>query len=440
MARLRLRVWLSVAAGWLLPIGLGCGIMVSAAGAESSAPDRLPITLAPLLARVLPAVVSIRVIGQSYQLTELKPGQPAPEPKTQPFKSGGSGVIFDSDQGLIATNHHVVKDAVAISVGLHDGRNTRAKLLGTDVGTDIAILKIDLPELSKLALGNSASIRAGDFVVAVGNPYGLEGTATAGIVSGLMRSDVGYELFESFIQTDAAVNPGNSGGALVNLAGELIGINTAIAGGGSNIGIGFAIPINMARQIGRQILLNGGMRRGSVGLTTQDISSDAAQTLRRTRGALITQVEPQSPAQLAGLKVGQLVVGINGEPIKSKSDYMARLGSSAVNDTLEFEVASETGSHTAKLTVSDLKIVPTTVEVPSDLRIIGGIVLASIEPGSPLYGQVRGAVVHRVNLFIQVVDQLETNAPGSQVRRAKSASLTRNTVPRCAALIRALAT
>lgn len=374
---------------------LGCLFSLKAA-AESPTADRLPPTLAPLLAKALPAVVSIRVIGQRYQVTEIKPATPPPTPKTQPFKAGGSGVIFDAEQGLVGTNHHVIKDAVAISVGLHDGRSVRAKLIGTDIGTDIAILKIDLPGLTALKLGDSDTVKVGDFVVAVGNPFGLEGTATAGIVSGLMRSEVGYEIFESFIQTDAAVNPGNSGGALINLQGDLIGINTAIAGGGSNIGIGFAIPINMARRIGRQIILHGRMPRGSVGLTTQDISPDAAQSLRRTRGALISRVEPDSPAQALGLGVGHVVVGIDGAPIRTNADYMTRLGSSAIGDTLELEEAAENSVRKVRLTMADLKISPPSAVVPHGVKGIGGLVLASIGPGSPLYGELRGVIVQRI--------------------------------------------
>jgi serine protease Do len=382
--------------GWLAAIGLTACTFSAAASAGTPDPERLPITLAPLLAKVLPAVVSIRVIGQRQVITELKPGMAPPVPKTQPFKAGGSGVIFEAEQGLIGTNHHVIKDAVAISVGLHDGRSVLAKLVGTDIGTDIAILKIDLPGLTALPLGNSHTVKIGDFVVAVGNPYGLESTATAGIVSGLMRSEVGYEIFESFIQTDAAVNPGNSGGALVNLQGELIGINTAIAGGGSNIGIGFAIPINMARRIGRQILQHGRMPRGVVGLTTEDISPDAPRKLRLSRGVVINRVEPGSPAHTAGLGVGQVVIGIDGEAIRTNADYMARIGSSAIGDTLEFEVASENATRKVKLTMADFKIEPSPAAIPRESGGIGGLTLASIGPGSPLYGQLRGVIVQSV--------------------------------------------
>lgn len=391
------RVVLRLTTAWLVGAGVFAGVLCSSdARAESAAVKATQPTLAPLLAKVLPAVVSIRVIGQRYLPTELKAGMPAPEPKTQPFKAGGSGVIFDAKQGLIGTNNHVVKDAIAIGVGLHDGRSARAKLLGVDIGTDIAILKIDLPDLTALPLGNSDSIKIGDYVVAVGNPFGLEGTATTGIVSGLMRSEVGYEIFESFIQTDAAVNPGNSGGALVNLEGELIGINTAIAGGGSNVGIGFAIPINMARRIGRQILLHGHMPRGTVGLTTEDISPDASRALRRTRGAMISRVEPKSPAELVGLSVGHVVVAIDGETIRSNADYMTRLGSSAIGETLQLEVASESAVKKVSVTVADFKVEPTTTTIPGEFRGMGGMTVASIEPGSPLYGVIRGAVIKGV--------------------------------------------
>jgi serine protease Do len=380
---------------WLIVAGL-LGLLISEAMAGSPTADRLPATLAPLLTKVLPAVVSIRVIGKRHVVTELKPGVEPPQPKAHPFKSGGSGVIFDAEQGLIGTNHHVIKDAVAINVGLHDGRSTPAKLVGIDIGTDIAILKIDLPGLTALPLGNSDSVKIGDFVIAVGNPYGLEGTATAGIVSGLMRSEVGYEIFESFIQTDAAVNPGNSGGALVNLQGDLIGVNTAIAGGGSNIGIGFAIPINMARRIGRQIVLHGRMPRGAVGVTTQDISADAAQAVRGARGALISHVDAGSPAQAVGLAIGQVIVGINGDVIRTNADYMSRLGSSAIGDTLEFDVAAKDTVKKVKVTMTDFKPAAVIAAVPRDTSGIGGLVVASIGPGSPLYGEIRGVVIQQI--------------------------------------------
>lgn len=384
------------ASQWLIAFSLLTCMFAPCAQARSPTVENFPVSLAPLIAKVLPAVVSIKVIGERPVVTVLKPGVPAPPAKMEPFKAGGSGIIFDADQGLIATNHHVIRDASFISVGLHDGRSVLGKLIGTDIGTDIAILKIDLPGLAALTTGDSDAVKVGDFVVAIGNPYGLEGTVTSGIVSGLMRSEVGYEIFESFIQTDAAVNPGNSGGALVNLQGDLIGINTAIGGGGSNIGIGFAIPINMARRIGRQILTYGRMPRGSVGLTTEDIPHDAAREMRRTRGAFISRVEPDSPAQAVGLGVGQVVIGINGEAIRTNADYMSRLGSTAIGDALDLEVAAENSLKKVRLTMADFKVPPPTAVIPAEFRGIGGLVAASIVPGSPHYGELRGVLVQRI--------------------------------------------
>ncbi|HVY41943.1 MAG TPA: trypsin-like peptidase domain-containing protein [Hyphomicrobiaceae bacterium] len=369
-------------------------LQVVSAMAGSPAPALSTPTLAPLLEKVRPAVVTVHVIGQRYQETELTPGADTNKPPTQYFKSGGSGVIFDAERGLIGTNNHVVKDAISIKVGLHDGRITTARLVGVDVATDIAILKIELPNLTALTVGNSDNLKVGDFVVAVGSPFGLEGTATSGIVSGLMRSDVGYEIFESFIQIDAAVNPGNSGGALVNLQGELIGVNTAIAGG-RNIGIGFAIPINMAKRIGRQIVLHGYMPRGALGISASDVSMEMAQNLKlpSLRGAAVTGVVPASPAEKAGIRVGDIIVAIAGEQIRTHSDYMARVGSTALGESLEIDLMSEAGPRTVAVTVSEIKVQPAPVRVPSEVKGIGGLELSSIEPGSPYYGRLRGAVV-----------------------------------------------
>ncbi len=317
----------------------------------------------------------------------------------QPFQAGGSGVVFDAERGLIGTNNHVVDGAVLISIGLQDGRIGRATLVGSDPATDIAILKTDLPNLKALPIGNSDQLAVGDFIVAVGNPFGLEGTATAGIVSGLMRSDVGYEMFESFIQIDAAVNPGNSGGALVNMKGELVGINTAVAGGPSgNTGIGFAIPIDMAKRIGQQILRYGEVRRGVLGLKTSNVTLEAAKTLglENIHGALVTRVDPASPAERAGLKVNDLILSINGEPINSNSNYLAWIGTSAIGDTLALEVSDGKTVRKVPLTVSSAAIEPKPVSVPNDVPLIGGLKATNIGPGSPLYGKKQGPLVTEV--------------------------------------------
>ena len=239
-------------------------------------PQDMQFSLAPMLERVIPAVVSVRVAGERYRTVEIRPasserreGPSPPRAPREPFRAGGSGVIVDAGRGLIVTNNHVIVDATTIMVALGDGRVFDARLVGRDIGTDVALLKIDAPDLPFVPLGNSDELKVGDIVVAIGNPFGLEGTATMGIVSALMRSDIGYEIFEDFIQIDASINPGNSGGALVNLKGELVAINTAVAGGGRSVGIGFAIPVNLARNVGEQLHKYGMVRRGGLGMLTQ---------------------------------------------------------------------------------------------------------------------------------------------------------------------------
>ena len=357
------------------------------------------VSFAPLIEKVLPAVVSIRVTGEKLLPTELMPGAPVPKPQKRAFRSGGSGVIVNAAVGLIGTNHHVVRDATSIMVGLYDGREAPARLIGVDSGTDIAVIQIDLPDLKSIPFGNSSDLRVGDFIIAIGNPFGLECTATAGIVSGLMRSDIGYDIYESFIQIDAAVNPGNSGGALVNLDGELIGINTAVGRqSGGAVGIAFAIPINMAKRIGRQIYLHGRMRRGSIGLETRDIPSNVAaeRKLPNRRGALITAVAPDSPASRAGIMPGSIIVSINGEFVRNNSDYMAHFGSSAVGEEVEFQILRDGVLESLRLTITDQVSAPKTTALAKDVRGLGGLVVSDIGPRSPLYGQLRGAIISSI--------------------------------------------
>jgi S1-C subfamily serine protease len=365
--------------------------------AAEAHPSAIPSTsLAPLLSEVMPSVVTIRVIGARHRPVELQPKAPQLEPAISPFKSGGTGIIFDADRGLIATNNHVVDGAVAITIGLQDGRIAKAEVIGVDVGTDIAILKTELSGLKSLPIGDSDDLAVGDFIVAVGNPFGLEGTATAGIVSGQMRSDVGFEIFESFIQIDAAINTGNSGGAVVNMKGELVGINTTKAGTpDQNLGIAFAIPINMARRVGRQILANGSVRRGIVGLNTSNISFAEVKDLGLTNmnGALVTDVIPGTPGEKAGIKKGAIIIGVNGDEIRSNTDYVAWVGSSAVNDVLKLEIQEGQTRRIVPVTISDMMITPTPLPVPADTSLIGGLELSPIEPGTPLYGKQRGAIV-----------------------------------------------
>jgi serine protease Do len=253
-------------------------------------------------------------------------GQQNPQPERE--QSLGSGVIVSAD-GTILTNNHVIDGATDIKVQLSDKREFRAKLVGTDPKTDIAVLKIDAKDLPTLPLGDSTQIHVGDLVFAIGDPFGIGETATMGIVSATGRGGLGIENYEDFIQTDASINPGNSGGALIDIHGNLMGINTAILSGGSggNQGIGFAIPINMARRIMDQILTNGKVVRGYLGVYIQDATPDLAKQfgLNEGTGVLIGDVTPGTPAAKAGLKKGDIILKLNGKPVESRNDLQIQI-------------------------------------------------------------------------------------------------------------------
>ena len=281
-------------------------------------------SLAPMLEKAMPAVVNIytkQVVRVRNPLAEFFGGDRFPQERVR--QSLGSGVIIDATRGLILTNNHVVEGADAVSVTLADGRTFEAQPIGSDADTDIAVIRITATNLTAVPLSDSANLRVGDFVVAVGNPFGLGQTVTSGIVSAVGRSGLTGFGFQNFIQTDASINPGNSGGALINLRGELVGINAASfnpqGSNAGNIGLGFAIPVNLAREVMRQLMAYGEVRRGSLGLDSQDISPDAARQLKlaSARGALVTRVYRGSPAELAGIKPGDVVTMANGERIDS---------------------------------------------------------------------------------------------------------------------------
>jgi S1-C subfamily serine protease len=234
----------------------------------------------------------------------------------------------DSKLGHVLTNHHVIKDARQIVVTLKDGRQIEARLLGSDAGTDIALLKVEAEKLTAIGFADSDRLRVGDYVLAIGNPFGIGQTVTSGIVSALGRTGLSMEGYEDFIQTDASINPGNSGGALVNLRGELVGINTAIIGpSGANVGIGFAVPSNMARAVMSQLAKYGEVRRGRIGLTTQEITPELAKALGLTpnQGAVVVEVAPDSPAAKVGLKRGDVVVAVNRRKVNSTRELIAAL-------------------------------------------------------------------------------------------------------------------
>ena len=302
-------------------------------------------TLAPLLEQVTPAVVNIAVLSRAPEQDNPMMRDPffrrffGLPGESRPQISAGSGVIVDARQGYVLTNHHVIKDAQQIAVTLKDGRRLQGKLVGSDVGTDIALVKVEPDNLKALAFGDSDALRVGDYVLAIGNPFGLGQTVTSGIVSALGRTGLNIEGYEDFIQTDASINPGNSGGALVNLRGELVGVNTAIIGpSGSSVGIGFAVPSSMARAVMNQLVKYGEVRRGRIGLSTQDLTPELAKSLgvQATQGAVVAEVAKASPADKAGLRVGDVIVGVNGRAVRSSPDLRNQIGLIPMGDEVEF--------------------------------------------------------------------------------------------------------
>jgi Do/DeqQ family serine protease len=269
-------------------------------------------------------------------------------------RAAGSGVIVDAAKGFVLTNNHVVAKATQIEVTTKDNRRLPAELVGRDPETDIAVLKIKADRLTAVPLGDSDRLEVGDFVLAIGNPFGLGQTVTSGIVSALGRTGLGIEGYEDFIQTDASINPGNSGGALVTLDGRLIGINTAILSPkGGNVGIGFAVPINMVRRVMEQIVEHRQVRRGRIGIAVQDLTPDLAEALgsRRGEGAVIGSIEPNSPAARAGLAKGDIVTAVDGVPVKSAAQLRNAIGLTPVGReiSLSYERKGVTATARARI-------------------------------------------------------------------------------------------
>ena len=297
----------------------------------------------------------------------------------------------------------MVENANEITVTLQDSRDLKAEVVGRDAPSDVAVLKVAPGNLTQVALGDSTRIEVGDFVVAIGNPFGLQHTVTSGIVSGLSRSGINPEGFEDFIQTDASINPGNSGGALVNLKGELIGINTAILSGpGGNIGIGFAIPVNMARTVMDQLLKFGAVKRGLLGVQIHAVTSDIAQSLGlgNTQGALVTQVVEGSAAEKAGIRPGDVVTSVNGQPVKSNTELRNAIGLMSVGDKVDIGLLREGSARRITATIAESPNTPvaTATESSSIHQALEGVTLAD----APQSG---GALVRRV----------EAGSPAQQV-------------------------
>lgn len=326
--------------------------------------DGAPLpTLAPMLERTTPSVVNISTTGKVvvrdpfFDDPFFRRFFDIPQQQRERRTTGlGSGVIIDAGNGYIITNSHVIDKAQDIVVTLEDGQRFDANVIGKDPGADIAVIQIDAPNLNEISLGNSDVLRQGDFVVAIGNPFGLGQTVTSGIVSALGRSGLGIESYEDFIQTDASINPGNSGGALVNLRGELIGINTAIYGpSGGNVGIGFAIPVNMAKQITEQLIEHGEVKRGRLGFSAQDLTPELAQAfgITHNKGVVVARVEPDSPADKANMKVGDVIIKVNEREAQSSAQVRNEIGLLRIGDRVKIGILRNGKARTLTATVED---------------------------------------------------------------------------------------
>ena len=369
--------------------------------------DQVP-SLAPVLKQVTPAVVNIstfatRTVQQNPLMNDpffrhffqLPPGAQQPQqPQQRRTQSAGSGVIIDAKKGIVVTNHHVVDGADEIRVGLQDGRTLKAELVGSDPEVDVAVLKIPAEKLTALKLADSTQSQVGDFVVAIGNPFGLGQTVTTGVVSALGRSGLGIEGYEDFIQTDASINPGNSGGALINLRGELIGINTAIiAPGGGNVGIGFAIPARMASNSVEQIVEHGSVKRGQLGVVIQDLTGELAQAFGidgDQRGVVVAEVQKGSSAERAGVQPGDIVISVDGRQTDSAAQLRNEIGGRRIGDSVRLTLLRDGSSKSVTVKIGE----PSTVAASDALHPFlegatltpddngRGVVVSSIAPGS----------------------------------------------------------
>ena len=382
-------------------------------------------SLAPMIKRVSPAVVNIATRGT---IRERSPQNPLLEdpffrrffdipdmgPRERQFQSAGSGVIFDAKNGYIVTNAHVVDNATEITVTLQDGRDLTATVVGSDVPSDVAVLKVPTDNLIQLALGDSTRLEVGDFVVAIGNPFGLQHTVTSGIVSGLGRSGINPDGYEDFIQTDASINPGNSGGALVNLRGELVGINSAILSrSGGNIGIGFAIPVNMAHSIMDQLIKYGSVKRGLLGVNIVTLTPDTAKALGlpdNTQGVLVSQVTEDSAAAKAGVKPGDVITSINGQTIKSNTELRNAIGLSRVGEKLDVALLRDR---------KPLHVAATIVDIPqAGTAVVGKKGGSPAGDNGPIHPGLEGATLADDSEGGVVIRAVEPRSAAAQLFRA----------------------
>jgi Do/DeqQ family serine protease len=413
-------------------------IVVLALSAPAMLAQRAPMvdSYAPVVKKAQPAVVNISTtVVRKSRASEMPDifdffGQGgARPPREQRGHSLGSGVIIRQD-GYLLTNNHVIEGATDIKVALSDRRELKAKLIGTDPQSDIAVLKVEAKDLPTMPMGNSAQAEVGDVVLALGNPFGIGQTVTMGIIGAIGRSGLNIEQYEDFIQTDAAINPGNSGGALINTRGELIAINTAIlSGSGGSQGVGFAVPINMARNVMEQILKTGKVTRGYMGAGIQEVTPDLAQGLglKDSSGVVLTQVEPSGPAAKAGLKAGDVITAIDGKPVATSNALRLRISGTAPGTTVKLRTVRENGA-TQEIPVT-LAQLPTergergegegtpgkqgealqgvaledlTPQLSRRLGIsrdIKGVIVSEVDPSSPAAdaGLRRGDIIQRVN-------------------------------------------
>lgn len=388
--------------GMLLSLILPCAFAASTI-------EQMP-TLAPVLKNAMPAIVNVAVQGITPGVLppaddDDNPNNNQEKPQVTPqqprkFQSIGSGVIMDPKNGIIITNDHVIRNATLITVTLNDGRRLKAKIIGGDSETDVAVLKVEAKNLKSLPIGDSDKIEVGDFVVAIGNPFGLNSfgnsqSATFGIVSAMKRSDLNIEGIENFIQTDAAINPGNSGGALVNVKGELIGINTAIISlYGGSVGIGFAIPINMAKDVAQQIIKFGSVHRGLMGIFVQHLTPELAQAMgypEDFQGALIAQVNEGSPAEIAGLKAGDVITQINETKITQATQVKTTISLLRVGSDAKIGINRNGKDMRLNAVVTDIK--KNEQKLQSNNPFLYGLSLRNFEQDSPLHGHIVGVQV-----------------------------------------------